>query len=104
MVEISSRLNSKQVFKDLSFDEKGRWAVPVANRLKVVDSVVPPQNVIIKDDTFRETTNMPGSAPTNEQKLELARMLEATGIKEIVGGHAGMDEQCKFMKMVKDSG
>jgi (R)-citramalate synthase len=104
MVEISSRLNPVQVLKDLSFDEKGRWAVPVANRQKVVDSVVPPQNVIIKDDTFRESTNMPGSAPTNEQKLKLARMLEAIGIREIVAGHAGMDEQCKFMKMVKDSG
>ena len=77
MVEISSRLNPERVLKDLSFDEKGRWAVPVANRLKVVDSAVPPQNVIIKDDTFRESTNMPGAAPTNEQKLGLAKRLEA---------------------------
>jgi isopropylmalate/homocitrate/citramalate synthase len=104
MVEISPRLNPEKVLKELSFDEKGRWGVPVANRLKVVDSAVPPQNVIIKDDTFRESTNMPGAAPTNEQKIELARMLETIGVKEIVVGHAGMDEQCEFMRMVKNSG
>ena len=104
MVEISPRLNPEMVLKDLSFDEEGRWAAPVANRLTVVDPVVPPRNVIIKDDTFRESTNMPGAAPTNEKKLELARMLEAIGVKEIVGGHAGLDEQCEFMRMVKDSG
>lgn len=104
MVEISSKLNPEQVLKDLSFEEKGRWAVPVANRLKAVDPVVLPQSAIIKDDTFRESTNMPGSAPTNEQKIELAKKVETVGIKEIVGGHAGLDEQCRFMKMVKDSG
>ena len=104
MVEISPKLNPEKVLKELSFDEKGRWAVPAANRMKVVDPVVFPQNVIIKDDTFRESTNMPGAAPTNEQKIELARMLESIGVKEVVAGHAGMDEQCRFMRMVKDSG
>jgi hypothetical protein len=103
MVEISPKLNPKQVLRDLSFDKDGRWAVPVVNRRKVVDSVVPPRNVIIKDDKLRESTNMPGSAPTNEQKLELVRRLEAIGIKEVVGGHAGMDDQCDLMRMFKDS-
>ena len=67
MVEISPRLNKEKVLKDLSFDKEGRWAVLAENRLKVVDSVVPPRNVIIKDDTFRESTNLPGAAPTNKQ-------------------------------------
>jgi isopropylmalate/homocitrate/citramalate synthase len=103
MIEISSRLKRENVLKDLSFDKEGRWAVPIANRMKLVDSVVPPRNVIIKDDTFRESTNMPGAAPTNQQKLELAKKLEAVGVREIVGGHAGMSEQCEFMRMVKES-
>ena len=103
MIEISPRLNKEKVLKDLSFDKEGRWAVLAENRLKVVDSVVPPRNVIIKDDTFRESTNLPGAAPTNKQKLELAKKLEAIGVREIVGGHAGLSEQCEFMRMVKDS-
>ncbi len=103
MVEISSKLNPRQVLRDLIFDEKERWAVPVQSRMKVVDSVVPPQKVIIKDDTLRESTNMPGSAPTNEQKIELAKRLEAIGVTEIVGGHAGMDAQCELMRMFKNT-
>ncbi len=102
MVEISSKLNPRQVLRDLIFDEKERWAMPVVNHLKVVDSVVPPRNVIIKDDTLRESTNMPGSAPTSEQKIELAKRLEAIGVTEIVGGHAGMDDQCELMRKFKD--
>ena len=103
MIEISPKLNREKVLKELSFDEEGRWAAPILNRLKVVDSAVLPRNVILKDDTFRESTNMPGVAPTNEQKLKLAKKMEAVGVKEIVGGHAGIDEQCEFMRMVKDS-
>jgi isopropylmalate/homocitrate/citramalate synthase len=63
-----------------------------------------PRDVIIKDDTFRESTNMPGASPSNEQKLVLARMLEAAGVREIVAGHAGLKDQCDFMRMVKDAG
>jgi len=103
MIEISPKLNREKVLKELSFDEEGRWAAPILNRLKVVDSAVLPRNVILKDDTFRESTNMPGVAPTNEQKLKLAKKMEAVGVREIVGGHAGIDEQCEFMRMVKDS-
>jgi len=104
MVEIPAVLNREQVLKELSFDEQGRWAVPVLNRRKDVNPEVPARDVIIKDDTFRESTNMPGASPTNEQKLDLARKLEATGVKEIVAGHAGLKEQCDFMRMVKDAG
>ncbi len=104
MVEFSSKLSPERIQKILSFDGKDRWAVPALSRLKTVDSVVPPRAVTILDDTFRESTNMPGSNPTNKQKIELARMLEAAGIKEIVGGYSGISEQCDFMKMVKDSG
>jgi len=104
MVEIPAVLNPEQVLKELSFDEQGRWAVPVLNRRKDVNPGVPTRDVIIKDDTFRESTNMPGASPTNEQKLGLARKLEATGVKEIVAGHAGLKEQCDFMRMVKDAG
>ena len=104
MVEIPAVLNREQVLKELSFDEQGRWAVPVLNRRKDINPEVPIRDVIIKDDTFRESTNMPGASPTNEQKLELARKLEATGVKEIVAGHAGLKEQCDFMRMVKDAG
>lgn len=104
MVEIPAVLNREQVLKELSFDERGRWAVPVLNRRKDVNPEIPARDVIIKDDTFRESTNMPGAFPTNEQKLDLARKLEATGIKEIVAGHAGIKEQCDFMRMVKDAG
>ncbi len=104
MVEISPRLNQERVLKILQFDEEGRWAIPVVNRLKVVDSAAPPRNVIIKDDTFRESLNMPGAAPTNQQKLDLARMLEAAGLKELVAGYAGMDEQCEFIRIIKGSG
>ena len=104
MVEIPAVLNREQVLKELSFDAQGRWAVPVLNRRKDVNPEVPARDVIIKDDTFRESTNMPGASPTNEQKLDLARKLEATGVKEIVAGHAGLKEQCDFMRMVKDAG
>ncbi len=65
---------------------------------------LPKHDVIIKDDTFRESTNMPGTSPTNDHKLALARKLEAAGVTEIVGGHAGLKEQCDFMRMVKDAG
>ena len=102
MIEISPKLNPQKVLKEMIFDEEGRWAVPAANRLKVVDAAIAPKSVIIKDDTLRESTNMPGAAPTNEQKLELAKRLEAIGVKEIVGGHAGMKEQCDLMRMIKD--
>ncbi len=104
MVDISPKLNKEKVLKELKFDKDGRWAVPIANSLKAVDSTVPPKSVIIKDDTFRESTNMPGAAPSNQQKLELARRLEAIGVTEIVGGHAGLEEQCEFMRMVKEAG
>jgi len=104
MVEIPAILNPDMVLKELSFEENGGWAVPRLNRRKTIDPEVPTHNVIIKDDTFRESTNMPGTFPTNEQKLDLARKLAATGVKEIVGGHAGLKEQCDFMRMVKDSG
>ncbi len=104
MIKIPPKLNPGRVSKILRFDEENRWAVPVLNRLKVVDSAAQPRSVIILDDTFRESTNMPGANPTNKQKLELARMLEAAGVKEIVGGYSGISEQCDFMRMVKDSG
>ena len=104
MVEIPAVLNREQVLKELSFDAQDRWAVPVLNRRKDVNPEIAARDVIIKDDTFRESTNMPGASPTNEQKLDLARKLEATGVKEIVAGHAGLKEQCDFMRMVKDAG
>jgi len=104
MEKFPPSLNPERVLQELHFDAQGRWAAPVLNRMKVVDPEVPTQNVIIKDDTFRESTNMPGASPTNEEKLQLARLLEAAGVKEIVGGHAGLKEQCEFMRMVKESG
>ena len=64
MIEISPKLNPQKVLKEMIFDEEGRWAVPAANRLKVVDAAIAPKSVIIKDDTLRESTNMPGAAPT----------------------------------------
>ena len=103
MVEISSKLNPRQVLRDLTFDEKERWAVPVHTHMKVVDPVVISQEVIVKDDTLRESTNMPGSSPTDEQKLELAKKLEAIGVREIVGGHAGIKDQCDLMRRFKES-
>lgn len=104
MVDIPSILNRDMVMKELSFDKDGRWAVPALNRMSVVDPQLPKQKVIIKDDTFRESTNMPGASPTNAQKLTLAKKLEAVGITEIVAGHAGLKDQCDFMRMVKDAG
>ena len=104
MINIPSTLNAERVLKELKFEEQGRWAIPALNRSKVVDAVVPTQKVILKDDTFRESTNMPGASPSNNRKLVLARMLEATGVKEIVGGHAGLRDQCEFIRMVKDAG
>ena len=64
MVDIPSILNRDMVMKELSFDKDGRWAVPALNRMSVVDPQLPKQKVIIKDDTFRESTNMPGASPT----------------------------------------
>ena len=104
MVDIPQILNRDMVMKELSFDKDGRWAVPALNRMSVVDPQLPKQKVIIKDDTFRESTNMPGASPTNAQKLTLAKKLEAVGITEIVAGHAGLKDQCDFMRMVKDAG
>lgn len=104
MIKISPHLNREMVLKELHFDEKERWAVPILNRMSVVDAQIPRHKVIIKDDTFRESTNMPGASPTNQQKMELAKKLEAVGITEIVAGHAGLKDQCDFMRMVKDSG
>jgi isopropylmalate/homocitrate/citramalate synthase len=104
MVKIPPILNREMVLKELHFDAAGRWAVPVLNRQSVVDPCIPKHHVIIKDDTFRESTNMPGAAPTNAQKLALAQKLEAVGVTEIVAGHAGLKEQCDFMRMVKASG
>ena len=54
MVEIPTVLNPVQVLKELSFDEQGRWAVPVLNRRKDINPEPQASNVIIKDDTFRE--------------------------------------------------
>lgn len=104
MPKIPPVLNPATVLGELHFDAEDRWAVPKLNRMSVVDPNVPRHKVIIKDDTFRESTNMPGASPTNARKLELAQALEAAGITEIVGGHAGLKEQCDFMRMVKDSG
>ena len=97
-------LNRDTVLNELDFDTRDRWAVPRMNRLPEVDPCLPLRRVIVKDDTFRESTNMPGAAPTNAQKLELARALAAAGVTEIVGGHAGLKDQCEFMRMVKDAG
>src|SRR5215210_2375059 len=97
MVKIPPSLNRDTILSELRFEENNRWAVPVMNE------PVPLRKVIIKDDTFRESTNMPGVSPTNEQKLALARKLESVGIREIVGGHAGLKDQCDFMRMVKDA-
>lgn len=104
MIKIPPVLNREMVLKELHFDAQGRWAVPKLNRMSVVDAEIPRHKVIIKDDTFRESTNMPGASPTNAQKLELAKMLAAVGVTEIVAGHAGLKEQCDFMRMVKDAG
>ena len=57
MVKIPPILNSETVRKELHFDAQGRWAVPALNRMSVVDPNVPKHKVIIKDDTFRESTN-----------------------------------------------
>ncbi len=103
MVHIPSTLNADRILTELKFEKNDRWAVPVLNRSPAVDPVVTTQKVILKDDTFRESTNMPGASPSNERKLELARRLAAAGVKEIVGGHAGMKEQCDFMRMVKEA-
>jgi isopropylmalate/homocitrate/citramalate synthase len=104
MIRIPPTLNADRVLTELQFEEHGRWAIPALNRSKDVDPVVAPQKVILKDDTFRESTNMPGASPTNDRKLELARVLAQTGVKEIVGGHAGLKDQCDFMRMVKQAG
>ena len=105
MVEIPKILNREMVMKELTFDSEGRWAVPALNRMSVVDPNLPKHKVIIKDDTFRESTNMPGASPTNAQKLALAKKLESVGVTElrdvrIVVGHVGApgSQQAKDVK------
>ena len=103
MVDIPDTLNHEVIRKELLFDNDDRWAIPALTRKTVVDSAIIQRKIIIKDDTFRESTNMPGTSPSNKQKLKLAKLFVKSGIKEIVAGHAGIREQCDFMKMIKES-
>jgi len=104
MAKIPTSLNSKTINQELIFDSNDRWAIPAINRQKDINPMPIHGELIIKDDTFRESTNMPGSSPTNLMKLKLAEKLSTVGVKEIVAGHAGLKEQCEFMSMLKDSG
>ena len=64
-----------------------------------------PHEIIIKDDTLREGEETPGTYFTIDQKIEIAKMLEEMGIKEIeVGYAAGIKEHADTFKALKKEG
>ena len=90
----------------MRMDKEQRWwsfewnfAESVRNQMKL------PENIIVKDDTLREGEETPGTYFTIEQKVEIAKLLEEMGIKEIeVGYAAGIKEHSETFKALKKEG
>ncbi len=60
-----------------------------------------PQQVILYDSTLRDGEQMPGISFTPEQKLQIARKLDAIGIPEIEAGFPAVsEEECKTVKKI----
>lgn len=98
-------MDVEEVEEEVIVDEQGRWLVSTLNRLNAVtQSRELPQKVIIKDDTLRSGANTPGVYASTEKKLQLAKMLEAIGVKEVEGGYPGIDEHIQFMRTLKERG
>jgi len=90
----------------MRMDKEQRWwsyewnfAESVRNQMKL------PEKIIVKDDTLREGEETPGTYFTIDQKVEIAKLLEEMGIKEIeVGYAAGIKEHSETFKALKKEG
>lgn len=61
-----------------------------------------PKKVIVKDDTLREGEETPGAGFTVDEKVEIAKVLEETGIPEAeIGYAAGIREHTEAFKAIK---
>jgi len=90
----------------MRMDKEQRWwsyewnfAESVRSQMKL------PEKIIVKDDTLREGEETPGTYFTIDQKVEIAKLLEEMGIKEIeVGYAAGIKEHSETFKALKKEG
>lgn len=93
----------QEIDRSLLFDSQGRWYVGRTNLLRLVrSSLTPPARVIVKDETLREGEETPGVSLSLDEKLEVAKALEAAGVPEIEVGYPSVsDRDFKFARLLR---
>jgi isopropylmalate/homocitrate/citramalate synthase len=91
---------------EILLDPQDRWWVSALNRLaQVQKGSLLPRHVHIRDCTLREGEETPGTHLSREQKLQLAREIQQTGLQEIEVGYCGtVDEHRDLIKLFRDAG
>ncbi len=100
-------IDEGELSREMTFDPQGRWWNCYTNLLpEVTQSYSLPKKVIIKDETLREGTTVPGRKPLSMAALlEVAVALEEAGFTELeVGFTAAVDEHRDFARMLKREG
>ena len=85
------------------FHKSNLWWVDGWNWRKEVRSTMNlPEKIIVKDDTIREGHETPGAKLSLDEKVELAKLLDETGIPEAeIGYAAGIKEDAEAFKAIK---
>lgn len=91
---------------EILLDSQERWWVSRLNRLaQVQEGVSLPSHVRIRDCTLREGEETPGTRLSREQKLELVKSIEETGLTEAQVGYCGaVDEHRDLVRLFKSAG
>ncbi len=100
-------IDERELAQEMTFDSQGRWWNCYTNLLpEVTRNYSLPEKVIIKDETLREGTTVPGRKPLSMAALlEVAVALEEAGFTELeVGFTAAVDEHRDFARMLKREG
>ncbi|MCH8864075.1 MAG: hypothetical protein IIB13_01755 [Chloroflexi bacterium] len=100
-------IDERELAQEMTFDPQGRWWNCYTNLLpEVTRNYALPKKVIIKDETLREGTTVPGRKPLSMAALlEVAVALEEAGFTELeVGFTAAVDEHRDFARMLKREG
>ncbi len=90
----------------MGYREEGKWWVSPSNYApEVVDDFGFPANIEILDTTLRDGEQEPSIVFTKEDKIEIAKKLDAAGVHRIEAGTpAGSEEDAAAIKAICDLG
>ena len=85
------------------FHKSNLWWTDAWNwRKEVRETMNLPERIIVKDDTIREGHETPAAKLTLNDKVKLAKLLDAAGIPEAeIGYAAGIREDAEAFKAIK---